>query len=65
MCVISVVCGFVALTSCELDREPETVLADNTFWKSETDLRGACNKLYVDLPGFFCPNYHMCIVYCF
>ena len=52
MCVISVVCGFVALTSCELDREPETVLADNTFWKSETDLRGACNKLYVDLPGF-------------
>ena len=52
MCVISVVCGFVALSSCELDREPETVLADNTFWKSETDLRGACNKLYVDLPGF-------------
>ena len=40
------------MVSCELDREPETVLADNTFWKSETDLRGACNKLYVDLPGF-------------
>ena len=31
---------------------PETTLADNNFWKSETDLRGACNKLYVDLPGF-------------
>ena len=40
------------LTSCELDRLPETTLADNTFWQSETDLRGACNKLYVDLPGF-------------
>ena len=40
------------LMSCELDRLPETTLADNTFWQSETDLRGACNKLYVDLPGF-------------
>ncbi len=42
----------MSLTSCELDRLPETTLADNTFWQSETDLRGACNKLYVDLPGF-------------
>lgn len=40
------------LTGCTLDREPETTLADNNFWKSETDLRGACNKLYKDLPGF-------------
>ena len=45
-------CGAMLLTSCELDRLPETTLADNTFWQSETDLRGACNKLYVDLPGF-------------
>lgn len=44
--------GVMAMTSCELDRLPETTLADNTFWQSETDLRGACNKLYVDLPGF-------------
>ena len=45
---------FVSLTftSCELDRLPETTLSDNNFWQGETDLRGACNKLYVDLPGF-------------
>lgn len=52
---ISAICillGGIMFTSCELDRLPETVLADNTFWRSETDLRGACNKLYVDLPGF-------------
>ena len=45
-------CGLMLFTGCELDRLPETTLADNTFWQSETDLRGACNKLYVDLPGF-------------
>lgn len=39
-------------TSCSLDVEPETTLTDTNFWKSETDLRGACNRLYVDLPGF-------------
>lgn len=49
---LGILCGTFALTSCELDRLPETTLADNTFWQSETDLRGACNKLYVDLPGF-------------
>lgn len=38
--------------SCEQNREPETVLADNNFWKSETDLRGACNRMYIDLDGF-------------
>ena len=51
-CAVGMVCGLASLTSCELDRMPETTLADNNFWKSETDLRGACNKLYVDLPGF-------------
>jgi len=51
-CAAGAVCGMLLLTSCELDRLPETTLADNTFWQSETDLRGACNKLYVDLPGF-------------
>lgn len=50
--MIGVVCATMLMTGCELDRLPETTLADNTFWKSETDLRGACNKLYVDLPGF-------------
>ena len=52
ICAAGTVCGMMLLTSCELDRLPETTLADNTFWQSETDLRGACNKLYVDLPGF-------------
>ena len=49
---LGIVCGGFTLTGCDLDRLPETTLADNTFWQSETDLRGACNKLYVDLPGF-------------
>lgn len=40
------------VTSCTLDREPETSLPDQGFWKSEGDLRGACNRLYIDLPGF-------------
>ena len=37
---------------CTLDREPETSLPDTKFWKSERDLRSACNRLYIDLPGF-------------
>lgn len=45
------VCGALTFASCELDRLPETTLADNNFWQSEVDMRGACNKLYVDLPG--------------
>ncbi len=40
------------MTGCTLDRQPETALSDSNFWKSETDLRGACNRLYIDLPGF-------------
>lgn len=38
--------------SCTLDRDPETTLTDKDFWTSETFLRGACNRLYIDLPGF-------------
>lgn len=43
----------LGLTGCELDRLPETTLANTNFWKSENDFRGACNKLYVDLDGFW------------
>ena len=50
MSVVAIACGMMALASCELDRMPETTLADNNFWQSETDLRVACNKLYVDPP---------------
>ena len=42
----------LVMAGCTLDREPETALADNNFWKSETDFRGACNRLYIDLDGF-------------
>lgn len=40
------------VTGCTLDREPETSLPDLNFWKSENDLRAACNRAYIDLPGF-------------
>lgn len=46
------------MTGCSLDKYPETTLTDPTFWKTETDLRGACNRLYVDLPGFLIGNGH-------
>lgn len=36
----------VACFSCDLDCEPETSLTDSGYWKSATDLRGACNYLY-------------------
>lgn len=49
---ICVAASVMTLCGCTLDREPETTLTDNTFWKSETDFRGACNTLYIDLPGF-------------
>jgi len=39
--------------SCDLDREPETSLTDTGFWKSETDLRGACNYFYSLMSGQF------------
>lgn len=44
--------ALTTLSSCTLDREPETTLTDSTFWKSATDFRGACNTLYLDLDGF-------------
>ena len=52
ICTVVLMGGAMVFGSCELDRLPETTLADNNFWQSETDMRGACNKLYVDLPGF-------------
>lgn len=41
-----------------MDREPETTLSDVDFWKSENDLRAACNRLYIDLPGFLTGRGH-------
>ena len=51
--LIMVAIATMGLTGCNLDREPETTLANTNFWKSENDFRGACNKLYVDLDGFW------------
>jgi len=42
----------LCITSCDLNREPEDTLGDTSFWKTETDLRGACNRLYNLLEGF-------------
>ena len=40
------------LASCDLTREPETTFTDNSFWKTDKDLRGADNRLYNLLSGF-------------
>lgn len=38
------------LSSCDVDRIPETSLSDPSFWKSEDDLKLASNYLYTKLP---------------
>lgn len=38
------------LSSCNVDRIPETSLSDPSFWKSENDLKLAANYLYTKLP---------------
>ncbi|GAB3768985.1 RagB/SusD family nutrient uptake outer membrane protein [Spirosoma horti] len=40
------------LPSCEVDRLPETSVSDETFWRSESDLKTAANYLYTFLPVF-------------
>lgn len=50
--ILSLLVSALLVTSCTLDREPETTLADSNFWTSEIFLRGACNRLYIDLPGY-------------
>lgn len=44
-------CMAVAWTGCDdlLDVTPETDFSDANFWKSETDLQGACVRLYQQL----------------
>lgn len=38
------------VSSCDIDRIPETQLSDDSFWKSENDLKAASNYLYTFLP---------------
>jgi len=48
----------LSLAACSLDRIPETTLTDSNFWQSETDLRGACNRLYQQMGGQLGGFYH-------
>jgi hypothetical protein len=43
--------GFAGLTGCDdmLDVTPGSDMTDDGFWKSENDLKGACNRLYQQL----------------
>lgn len=41
----------VMMASCDLDMIPESTMTDAAYWKSETDLRGACNRFYEQLNG--------------
>ena len=41
----------LSLASCDVDRIPETSITDPAFWKNESDLKGATNVLYLELPG--------------
>lgn len=56
--IYSLLVCLVLISSCSLDKEPETTLTDSIFWKTESDLRGACNRMYVELPGFLTGRGH-------
>lgn len=42
----------IGLVACDVNRLPETNIADATFWQSEADVKAAANALYTYLPGF-------------
>jgi len=50
--LLFLIASTLLFTGCELERLPETKLNDLDFWKTENDLRGACNRLYEQLGGF-------------
>ena len=39
------------MVSCDLDMLPETTMTDVDYWKTEGDLRGACNRFYQQMSG--------------
>ena len=49
--IIALMFVVVGISSCDIDRLPETSLTDPSFWKSEADLKAAANYLYTYLPG--------------
>lgn len=50
---VAVTVGMLAgLPACEVERLPETTISDQTYWRSEGDLKFAANYLYTFLPGW-------------
>jgi hypothetical protein len=51
--ISAIICA-IALSGCDdlLDVTPGSELTDDGFWKSENDLKGACNRLYFELEGW-------------
>lgn len=41
----------LSVTACDLDMVPETTMTDSSYWKTEGDLRGACNRFYEQMNG--------------
>ncbi len=49
--ILTSLCLSFCMLGCDVDRFPEDALSDQSFWKSENDLRAAANYLYTLLPG--------------
>lgn len=49
--LVTIILLIVGITSCDVDRLPETVISDPSFWASENDIQAAANYLYTYLPG--------------
>jgi hypothetical protein len=50
--ILGITASLFIITSCEVERLPETNISDATFWRSESDLKTANNYLYTFLPDF-------------
>ncbi|TDE44337.1 RagB/SusD family nutrient uptake outer membrane protein [Flavobacterium rhamnosiphilum] len=48
--IVAVLFLIATLSSCDVDRVPETSLSDQSFWVSENDLKLAANYFYTRLP---------------
>lgn len=44
------------ISSCKIDRQPETEIPDSGFWNTENDLINASNRLYQELDGDWVDN---------
>lgn len=56
--IFSLCCVAVAWTGCDdlLNVTPETDFTDDNFWKSESDLKGACIRMYQQFPNAMNPD---------